>query len=217
MIASVGGLLIASDHASLNKELLILIRILTNIWRNLAHIRTKNYRGRRTGVTLQWRLTHASRSPWYICEVFFTMFFYCVLFVIIWLLIKNYMFCPESRIPSEGPTDKGEPDIHVVEDNLKVEEALLHLHLDVFQEKPYIMGFDCEWNASTQKHQPRAPVSLLQLATKNRVALFRLNKLAGFPLALKDYLSRKSIIFVGVGCDKDVENLYHDYKVNVSI
>lgn len=68
-----------------------------------------------------------------------------------------------------------------------------------------LLGFDTETKPSFKKGETH-PVSLLQLATEDRVYLFRLNK-CGFLPSLRKLLASTRIIKIGVGIRDDVRLL----------
>ncbi|MCG8583004.1 MAG: 3'-5' exonuclease domain-containing protein 2 [Bacteroidales bacterium] len=92
----------------------------------------------------------------------------------------------------EGPVD-------VVED----ENAVYNLVKELEQHKA--IGFDTETKPSFRKGKINQ-VSLLQLATPDKVYLFRLNK-TGFHPALADILSNPEIKKIGVGIRDDIKGL----------
>ncbi|XP_033213604.1 exonuclease 3'-5' domain-containing protein 2 [Belonocnema kinseyi] len=72
-----------------------------------------------------------------------------------------------------------------------------------------ILGFDCEW-------VKEGSVSLLQLATDNGVcALFRLGKIGYVPPKLKELLSNRRLLKVGVAPFEDGKKLTNDYGCKV--
>ncbi|XP_043466914.1 exonuclease 3'-5' domain-containing protein 2 [Leptopilina heterotoma] len=72
-----------------------------------------------------------------------------------------------------------------------------------------ILGFDCEWVND-------GPVSLLQLATDNGVcALFRIGKIGYVPPKLKELLSNRHLLKVGVAPFEDGRKLTKDYGCKI--
>ncbi|XP_051156640.1 exonuclease 3'-5' domain-containing protein 2 [Leptopilina boulardi] len=72
-----------------------------------------------------------------------------------------------------------------------------------------ILGFDCEW-------VNEGPVSLLQLATDNGVcALFRIGKIGYVPPKLKELLSNRHLLKVGVAPFEDGRKLTKDYGCKI--
>ncbi|OXU24832.1 hypothetical protein TSAR_000057 [Trichomalopsis sarcophagae] len=72
-----------------------------------------------------------------------------------------------------------------------------------------VLGFDCEW-------VNEEPVSLLQLATHNGVcALFRLSKIGHIPPKLKELLSSRDFLKVGVASFDDGRKIAKDYNCQV--
>ncbi|XP_014469574.1 PREDICTED: exonuclease 3'-5' domain-containing protein 2 isoform X2 [Dinoponera quadriceps] len=73
-----------------------------------------------------------------------------------------------------------------------------------------VLGFDCEW-------VNEGPVSLLQLATFNGVcALFRIGKIGYIPDKLKELLSNKRILKVGVASFEDGRKILKDHGCQVN-
>ncbi|XP_032691486.1 exonuclease 3'-5' domain-containing protein 2 [Odontomachus brunneus] len=73
-----------------------------------------------------------------------------------------------------------------------------------------VLGFDCEW-------VNEGPVCLLQLATFNGVcALFRIGKIGYIPDKLKELLSNKHILKVGVASFEDGQKILKDHGCQVS-
>ncbi|OAD52035.1 Exonuclease 3'-5' domain-containing protein 2 [Eufriesea mexicana] len=72
-----------------------------------------------------------------------------------------------------------------------------------------VLGFDCEWING-------GPVSLLQLATFNGVCgLFRIGKIGYIPQKLKELLTSKHILKVGVASYEDGQKIIADYGCRV--
>ncbi|KAF7995039.1 hypothetical protein HCN44_004511 [Aphidius gifuensis] len=86
------------------------------------------------------------------------------------------------------------------------DHAVQHLYCNLTNS---ILGFDCEWVNN-------GPVTLLQLATDNGVcALFRIGKIGFVPPKLKELLSNKSILKIGVEPFEDGKKLTRDYGCRV--
>lgn len=92
-----------------------------------------------------------------------------------------------------------EGEIVVVEKPEEVEEAL------DFLENRRLLGFDTETRPSFRKGEIHQ-VSLLQIATEERVYLFRLH-LCGFQQPLKWLLGNRNILKIGVGIRDDLRML----------
>ena len=90
-------------------------------------------------------------------------------------------------------------EVVVVEDASEAERIAGFL-----QECPYL-GFDTETRPAFRKGESYR-VGLLQLASLERVYLFRLNK-CGWGVALRNLLSDPKIIKIGVGIRDDLRNL----------
>jgi ribonuclease D len=74
-----------------------------------------------------------------------------------------------------------------------------------------VLGFDCEWNTSYQRHR----VALVQLCTSSGMTvLFRLNMIGQMPDQLKKLLEDRNILKVGVGSTIDGQYLAQDYNLN---
>lgn len=97
------------------------------------------------------------------------------------------------------PVFSYEGEVVVVEEAEKVGEAVEFLVASA------CVGFDTETRPSFKKGQTHE-VSLLQLATKERVYLFRLNK-CGFHPALKQLLVTGKVKKIGVGIRDDLRAL----------
>ena len=90
-------------------------------------------------------------------------------------------------------------EVVVIEDEREVEQAVQELRLQSN------LGFDTETRPAFRKGE-RYHVGLLQLATLDRVYLFRLNQ-CGFPQALRSLLSDPKVTKVGVGIRDDLKAL----------
>ena len=90
-------------------------------------------------------------------------------------------------------------EVVVVEDASEAERIAGFL-----QECPYL-GFDTETRPAFRKGESYR-VGLLQLASLERVYLFRLNK-CGWGVALRNLLSDPKVIKIGVGIRDDLRNL----------
>lgn len=90
-------------------------------------------------------------------------------------------------------------EVVVVEDTSEAERIA-----EFLQECPYL-GFDTETRPAFRKGESYR-VGLLQLASLERVYLFRLNK-CGWGMALRNLLSDPKVIKIGVGIRDDLRNL----------
>lgn len=90
-------------------------------------------------------------------------------------------------------------EVIVIEEAKKIEGAVRYLAAHT------CLGFDTETRPAFHKGETH-PVSLLQLATPEKVYLFRLNK-CGFPLTLRNLLAEKRIEKIGVGIRDDIRAL----------
>lgn len=90
-------------------------------------------------------------------------------------------------------------EVVVVEDASEAERIA-----EFLQECPYL-GFDTETRPAFRKGESYR-VGLLQLASLERVYLFRLNK-CGWGMALRNLLSDPKVIKIGVGIRDDLRNL----------
>ena len=90
-------------------------------------------------------------------------------------------------------------EVVVVEDASEAERIA-----EFLQEGPYL-GFDTETRPAFRKGESYR-VGLLQLASLERVYLFRLNK-CGWGVALRNLLSDPKVIKIGVGIRDDLRNL----------
>ncbi len=92
-----------------------------------------------------------------------------------------------------------EGEVELIDTPDRVEGALRR-----FEGLPFV-GFDTETRPSFKKGVVN-PVSLLQLASENYAALFRLNKI-GLPKVVVDFFTEPSVIKVGVGIGDDLRAL----------
>lgn len=90
-------------------------------------------------------------------------------------------------------------EVIVIEEAKKIEGAVRYLAAHT------CLGFDTETRPAFHKGETH-PVSLLQLATPEKVYLFRLNK-CGFSLTLRNLLAEKRIEKIGVGIRDDIRAL----------
>lgn len=90
-------------------------------------------------------------------------------------------------------------EVIVVENEEQANEAINHLASCA------CIGFDTETRPSFKKGQVNK-VGLIQLATDDRVYLFRLNKL-GFLPALRRLMADRAVLKVGVGIRDDIKSL----------
>jgi ribonuclease D len=100
---------------------------------------------------------------------------------------------------SQLPLQHFEGHIDVVEDESVINTLVNEL------EQHDVIGFDTETKPSFQKGKINQ-VSLLQLATSEKVYLFRLNK-TGFHPALVNLLANPEIMKIGVGIRDDIRGL----------
>lgn len=111
-------------------------------------------------------------------------------------LYKNKI---EREDLKELPLYSFDGEVVVVDDLKKVDEAVADLRCR------HCLGFDTETRPAFQKGVSYR-VGLLQLATDNRVYLFRLNK-TGLTPSLRQVLADTRIIKVGVGIRDDIKAL----------
>ena len=90
-------------------------------------------------------------------------------------------------------------EVIVIEDPEHAAQAARFLRENSF------VGFDTETRPAFHKGE-RYKVGLLQLATRDQVYLFRLNK-CGFGKELRDLLSDPVVVKIGVGIRDDLRNL----------
>ncbi len=92
-----------------------------------------------------------------------------------------------------------EGEVVLVETAERAEEAVRELSRHAF------LGFDTETRPSFRKGEVH-PVCLLQLASPERVYLFRLNK-HGFTPSLRGLLGNVKVVKIGVGIRDDIRSL----------
>lgn len=97
------------------------------------------------------------------------------------------------------PLEKFEGEIILINDLSGVKEAC-----DYLKEEP-VLGFDTESKPAFRKGEYN-PVALIQLATSQKVFLFRVN-LIGVPRELSELLTSTEIIKVGAGIRDDLSEL----------
>ena len=99
----------------------------------------------------------------------------------------------------EYPIQKFEGSITVIDKIEQVASAVSYL------EKQKILGFDTETRPSFKKGKTNK-VALLQLSSKEKAFLFRINKI-GLPNEVANLLSNKSIIKTGAAIRDDIKAL----------
>lgn len=97
------------------------------------------------------------------------------------------------------PIESFEGDIYVIDSLKNINDTCVYLNQQM------VLGFDTETRPTFKKGR-KNEVALLQLATENEAFLFRLNKI-GLPLCLKNILSNKQILKVGVAIKDDIRIL----------
>jgi len=97
------------------------------------------------------------------------------------------------------PLTAFEKDIYVVENKDQIESAVNYLKLQT------VLGFDTETKPCFKKGE-KNEVALLQLATKDKAFLFRLNKIR-FESSIRRILADSTIIKVGVAIKDDLNTL----------
>ena len=97
------------------------------------------------------------------------------------------------------PLKTFEGDLVVVDSSEKIQKALDYL------KKQQILGFDTETKPSFKKGQKNV-VAMLQLSSKNKAFVFRLNKI-GFPVGLAKILANPQITKVGADIKQDLSAL----------
>ncbi|KAI9249771.1 hypothetical protein BDA99DRAFT_217405 [Phascolomyces articulosus] len=76
-----------------------------------------------------------------------------------------------------------------------------------------VVGFDCEWKFNPITYTT-GKVSLVQVACKNDVWLFRINTTAPFPASLSSLIEDPSILKVGRNVKGDLKKLQRDYRIS---
>jgi ribonuclease D len=77
-----------------------------------------------------------------------------------------------------------------------------------------VIGLDCQWVINKSPYEPRNPVALLQVATRNRVMLVPMKKFT-FPQELRYILNNSEIIKTGIEVIKDARYLREDHGLEV--
>lgn len=112
---------------------------------------------------------------------------------------------PKQELPNL-PTERFDADVKVVDSPEDVDSAIDELlHSDV-------IGFDTETRPSFKRGVVHK-VSLVQLSTRKRCFLFRINK-TGFMPQLKALLEDESILKIGLSLHDDFHNLNRVAEVN---
>ncbi len=106
---------------------------------------------------------------------------------------------------NELPIVSFEGEIIVVDTLKKVKDAIKKL------QKHKIVGLDTETKPSFKKGEFNK-VALVQITTENQCFLFRLNKV-DFPIELVKFLTKKSIVKVGLDLNNDFSGL-HKYQTD---
>lgn len=107
---------------------------------------------------------------------------------------------------SKLPTMVYPAEVTVVEDAATARTALRVLN------RESIVGFDTETRPAFRKGQTHK-VALMQLSTRERCFLFRLNKI-GICLELKDFLENPAITKIGLSIHDDFNALHRSSEVN---
>ncbi len=100
---------------------------------------------------------------------------------------------------TEMPLKKFEGEIVLVDSHKKLKQAIAELSLHS------IIGFDTETKPSFKKGVINK-VALLQLSTKNRAFLFRINRI-GLPKEIVEILANEKVIKPGVAIRDDIKGL----------
>lgn len=112
---------------------------------------------------------------------------------------SDFKKCITKEEMEQLPLFSFQGEIVLVEEAAQVEKVVEHL-----QQYPQL-GFDTETRPAFHKGEVYQ-VGLLQLATPEKVFLFRLNK-CGFPLSLRRLLGNPSVVKIGVGIRDDIRSL----------
>ncbi len=107
------------------------------------------------------------------------------------------------------PLGKFEGEIIVIDSIKKIADAIEDI------ERENIIGVDTETRPSFKKGTLNK-TALIQIATKNKVYLFRLNKM-GFPYALANIFENPKIQKIGIAILQDMKELseqFHPFKHN---
>lgn len=115
------------------------------------------------------------------------------------LRMEAYRNKIDSETMKELPSFSFDGEVAIIETPEDVDAVVKIL------EKSPVLGFDTETRPAFKKGISYS-VSLLQLATEERVYLFRILK-SGFPPALRDLLANPSVVKVGVGIRDDIRML----------
>ncbi|XP_060553389.1 exonuclease 3'-5' domain-containing protein 2-like isoform X2 [Ruditapes philippinarum] len=125
----------------------------------------------------------------------------------LWVLYKHL----KSTVQQLKFRDKFSREIHVVDTVEKWEKIYIELVRRCTMIKA--VGFDCEWVFVGH----RLPVALIQIATHDGYCvLVRVFQLKSIPVTLRQFLSDKSILKVGVASRDDGRKLLKDYGIMVS-
>lgn len=105
---------------------------------------------------------------------------------------------------NELPLDKFEGEIVIVDSAQKITEALIDI------EHENIIGVDTE-TKPTFKKGALNKTALVQIATRNKVYLFRLNKI-GLPFELARLFENSKIQKIGIAVIQDMKELNDQYR-----
>ena len=105
---------------------------------------------------------------------------------------------------NELPLDKFEGEIVIVDSAQKITEALIDI------EHENIIGVDTE-TKPTFKKGALNKTALVQIATRNKVYLFRLNKI-GLPFELARVFENSKIQKIGIAIIQDMKELNDQYR-----
>ena len=102
------------------------------------------------------------------------------------------------------PLGKFEGEIIIVDSNKKIDDAIQDI------ERENIIGVDTE-TRPTFKKGTLNKTALIQIATRNRVYLFRLNKI-GFPFSLVNIFENSDIQKIGIAILQDMKELSEQFQ-----
>lgn len=114
----------------------------------------------------------------------------------------EYIVSIEKDKINEMPLVEYDGNIYIVDSLSQVNAVVAHLR------KHLLIGFDTETRPSFKRGE-RHKLALVQLATPRECFLFRISKLKGIPLKLKEYLEDENCLKVGLSTPDDLHQMQH--------
>lgn len=121
----------------------------------------------------------------------------------------EYIVSIEKEAVNELPLVEYDGNIYVIDALSQVNAAIAHLR------KFQLIGFDTETRPSFRRGENHK-LALIQLATPTESFLFRISKLKGIPLKLKELLEDELCQKVGLSTHDDIHQMRRICKMNPS-